>query len=86
MVKITLFDTVEELLELTGLPNRKALWDAGFDLDDCDFGFVSTKHWDLNDDDSPYYMWWLLNRMENHCVGYRHVKYKRKHYYMAYHS
>lgn len=89
MTKITWFDTVEELLELTKLPDRNALWDAGFDLDDWDFGFVSSEPWEPyapNDDDNHYFKFWLMMHMENHCVGYRYVKYKRKHYYVAYHS
>lgn len=44
---ITFFDTNHDLHKLTGLPRDdydKALWDAGFDLDDWDWGFVSDTH------------------------------------------
>jgi hypothetical protein len=44
ITNITFFDTREELRALTGLPDDnydQALWDAGFNLDDVDFGFVS---------------------------------------------
>lgn len=46
MYNIIMFTTREELRELTGLPADnydKALWDAGFDLDDWDIGFCSDK-------------------------------------------
>ena len=38
IIDLTYFTEEEELEELTGL-NRDQLWDAGFDLDDWDFGF-----------------------------------------------
>lgn len=88
---VTFFDTREELRALTGLSADdydRALWDAGFNLDDWDFGFVSDTEWNgsWGYNDGNYYEWWLLNHMENHCVGYEHVEYKGKHYYMLYHS
>ena len=46
MYNIVMFTTREELRELTGLPDDnydKALWDAGFNLDDWDVGFQSDK-------------------------------------------
>lgn len=88
MKTVTFFETLNELKELTGL-SREALWDAGFDLDDWDFGFVSDTEWT----DSwgcglgnSYMEYWLLSRMENHCVGYQHTEYNGRHYYIAYHS
>lgn len=42
MLKMTWFETEEDLQKLTGL-NHDQLWDAGFDLDDWDFGFRVTK-------------------------------------------
>ena len=89
MMTVTFFDTVDELLELTGMLRRDDLWEAGFNLDDWDFGFVSNLEWISYWDgcgDSHYYEEWLLNHMDNHCVGYRHVEYRGKHYYMTYHS
>lgn len=87
---IIFFDTREELAELTGLSMENhcsAIWDAGFNLDDWDFGFVSEKEWlPYSDKKQPYYVEWLLRRMEQHCVGYEHIKYNGKHCYMAYHS
>lgn len=85
------FDTSEELRELTGLPgdnHDQALWDAGFNLDDWDFGFVSDTDWKDGwwDDTGSYFEHWLLNNMSCHCVGYEHVEYGGKHYYMLYHS
>ena len=92
MKTVTFFETREELRELTGLPadnHDSALWDAGFDLDDWDFGFVSDTEWDADwnwRDGGSYYEYMLLQWMYNHCVGYEHVEYNGKHYYITYHS
>ena len=91
MKTVTFFETREELRELTGLPGDnydEALWNAGFDLDDWDFGFVSDTEWSdaWGWNDGSYMEWWLLQRMEDHCVGYQHTEYNGKHYYIAYHS
>ena len=85
---VTFFDTREDLRELTGLPGGdydKALWGAGFDLDDWDWGFVSDTPWP-EDWDGPYYQRWLMNGMANHCVGYDHTEYNGRHYYILHHS
>ena len=91
MKTVTFFCTREELRELTGLPadnHDLALWDAGFDLDDWDFGFVSDTEWSDGwwGSKAPYFEYWLLSRMEDHCVGYQHVEFNGRHYYMVYHS
>lgn len=91
MKTVTFFETRDELRELTGLPgddNDAALWDAGFDLDDWDFGFVSDTEWidSWGWNDGSYMEYWLLSRMERHCVGYKHTEYNGRHYYIAYHS
>lgn len=88
MKTVTFFDTREELRELTGLPSDQALWDAGFKLDDWDFGFVSDTEWTDGwwSDSGSYYEYWLLDRMYSHCIGYEHVEYDGSHYYIAYHS
>ena len=87
---ITFFDTNHDLHKLTGLPRDdydKALWDAGFDLDDWDWGFVSdtpwSEDWDL---DNPYYRHWLMSKMADYCVGYDHTEYNGRHYYILHHS
>ncbi len=41
MVNLVMFSTPDDILKLTGLPDRSALWDAGFNLDDWDAGFCS---------------------------------------------
>lgn len=94
MRTVTFFDTLDELRELTGLPgddHDKALWDAGFNLDDWDFGLVSDEEWDedgwWNDpEEVRYYVYWLMTSMDHHCVGYGHTEYNGRHYYIAYHS
>jgi hypothetical protein len=80
---------------------NEALWNVGFDLDDWDFGFVSDEpfHEMVESEDyegnpcevrqgrdEPYYMEWLLNRMDDWCVGYSYTEYAGKHYYIAHHS
>ena len=45
MDKFTFFDTEKDLRELTGIDTHEGLRDAGFYLDDWDWGFVS---------DNPY--------------------------------
>ena len=91
MKTVTFFETRDELRELTGLPgddHDAALWDAGFDLDDWDFGFVSDTEWSdsWGWGEGSYMEYWLLSRMERHCVGYKHTEYNGRHYYIAYHS
>ena len=90
MINLVMFNTVGDLAKLTGLStdnHNQALWDAGFDLDDWDFGFVSDTEWteDCNKK-HPYYEYWILNRMDRQGVGYEHVEYNGKHYYMSYHA
>lgn len=84
--KVVFFHTLEQLKAMTGLDHRE-LWEAGFNLDDWDWGFVADRKWENGlGDIMPDYEWWLLMKMENHCVGYEHVEYKGRHYYMQYHS
>ena len=87
MTTVTFFEDVEELSEITGR-TADALWSAGFNLDDMDFGFVSDTEWsdDWFEEGTPYYQHWILYRMDDYCVGYEHVEYKGKHYYLLYHS
>lgn len=80
MIGLKMFSTEKELSILTGL-NHDELWDAGFNLDDWDVGFQTDI--ELTHKDSA---WWLIDRMDNYCVGYEHNEYKGKHYYMVYHS
>lgn len=101
MVKLIGFDTSKELEELTGLTHDE-LWDAGFNLDDWDAGFESeiqlhrtpTKE-DIEEygysEDSLIVDWgmplhWLMNQMENYCVGFDYTFYKGKHYYLVHHA
>lgn len=91
MIELKMLTTREDLRKETGLPGDnydEALWDAGFNLDDWDVCFVSDVP--LTDEDgdcSPYSeAWWLILKLECHCVGYEHVEHDGKHYYIAYHS
>lgn len=81
---IMFFDDEKDLQQLTGL-NHDQLWEAGFNLDDWDFGFVVDKPLSQKYT-APYYEHWLDDRMDCYCSGSRHVECGGKHYYMAYHS
>lgn len=81
---ITFFDKYQDLCKLTGAQSHKELWDAGFDLDDWDFGFASDKPW--SEINGPYYQMWLLLHMGNYCIGYKHVEFSGRYYYIVYHS
>lgn len=87
MTTVIFFDDVEELSQITGLC-AGALWSVGFDLDDMNFGFVSDTEWsdDWFKSGSPYYQYWMLTHMDDCSVGYEHVEYKGRHYYLLYHS
>ena len=78
---------------------RNELWENNFDLDDWDVGFVSdvplTETWVHDDDDyddNDEYeepvddAWWLVHQMEGYCVGYEHIEYRGRHYYMVHHA
>lgn len=92
MIDLKMFNTEKELSILTGLTHGE-LWNAGFNLDDWDVGFQADMEltrtesdkedtWTTPIDDA----WWLINRMDDYCVGYEHNEYNGKHYYMVYHS
>ena len=92
MIDLKMFSSEKELSILTGLDHEE-LWDAGFNLDDWDVGFQSDIELTRIEHDrhdtwtTPIDVaWWLVNRMDNYCVGYEHNEYKGKHYYMVYHS
>lgn len=99
MINLQMFTTEEDLMKLTGL-SRDELWENDFDLDDWDVGFVSdvpltTTYHDDDDggyDDNDEYeepvddAWWLVHQMEGYCVGYEHVEFKGRHYYMVHHA
>lgn len=79
MERLVAFETEEELQKLTGL-NREELWENGFNLDDWDIGFQTSKKLGRNN------LRWLEYTMNGYCCGYEVVKYKNKYYYMVYHS
>ena len=92
MIDLKMFSSEKELSILTGLDHEE-LWDAGFNLDDWDVGFQSDIELTRIEHDrydtwttSIDVAWWLVNQMDNYCVGYKHNEYKGKHYYMVYHS
>ena len=101
MLRFTWFETLDELQSLTGL-TREQLWDAGFNLDDWDFGIRCNKilhevpsksdieageyHEDELIVDYDREGYWLMQHMLNHCVGPDYVKFGRWHYYLVHHA
>ena len=96
MINLTMFSTEKDLMKLTGLSHDE-LWDNDFDLDDWDVGFVSDVPLTVamhNDDDEYDGGWeepiedacWLVVRMKSYCIGYTHIEFKGRHYYMVYNS
>lgn len=96
MINLTMFSTEEDLIELTGLTHDE-LWENDFNLDDWDVGFVSdvpltvTRHNDDDEDGGEYEepvedAYWLVYQMDDYCVGYEHVEFKGRHYYMVHHA
>lgn len=101
MIKMTWFETEEDLSKLTGL-DHAGLRAAGFDLDDWDAGIRASRK--LHRDPSPqeikdgeYYDgqmvvdWdreghWLMFRMDEYCTGASYVKLGRWHYYLIHHA
>lgn len=77
IVSCIIFTTEKELSVITGL-NHEQLWESGFNLDDWDIGFCCQSP--LNKSN------WLIAQMENYCVGYELVKFKKLYFYMVYHS
>ena len=96
MINLRMTDNREDLRAWTGLPadnHDEALWEAGFNLDDWDVCFESDTRLiqECGDDEETWFepiaeAWWLVNRMDNYCVGYKEVEYNGKWYYTVHHS
>lgn len=43
MLNITCFSNIDDLKKLTGIDTDEGLWEAGFNLDDWDWGFCSKR-------------------------------------------
>lgn len=89
MKMITWFETLDDLKELTGL-TRDELWDAGFNLDDWDFGICCDEALDINAYDYNEFKcgyYYLIKYLSNFGMNDpEHTEYNGKHYYMCYHS
>lgn len=86
---LIMFTTTKDLEKLTGLTHEE-LWEHNFNLDDMDVGFVSDTPLHTGQDE---YNWlyseeysWLLNAMNNYCVGAECVVYNGKYYYTVHHA
>ena len=97
MVNVIMFSKTSDILKLTGLPDRNALWDAGFNLDDWDAGFCcdqklhEVETYEEDGEEYTEFHWiddadWLGQQMENYCVGYNYCEVNGKHYYTVHHS
>lgn len=95
-IQAIIFDDEKDLQELTGL-NHDQLWDAGFDLDDWDFGIaieesLTTQYAEASGNGALANCWsyyefpeviqWMLDS----CYCVRHVEYNGNRYMMSYHS
>lgn len=92
MVTLTWFESEQDLQALTGLSHDE-LWDAGFDLDDWDFGFVCDRELNIQayaeeDFDCGYFhlIKALCTFLGFSAPSKTHTVYNGKHYYMSYHS
>lgn len=102
MIKMTWFETEEDLSKLTGL-DKAGLRQAGFCLDDWDAGVRTSKALHRKPtkqelDDGEYYDenalvtdwdlegYRLMTWMEGYCVGASYVKLGRWHYYLIHHA
>lgn len=90
MVNLTWFESEQDLQKLTGL-DHNGLWDAGFDLDDWDFGFVTDEKlrldvYDYCDYNCGYY--YLIKQlvMNNFALEPTCTEYNGRYYYMCYHA
>lgn len=90
MVNLTWFESEKDLQELTGL-DHDGLWDAGFDLDDWDFGFVTDEKlrldvYDYGDYNCGYYYLIKPLVMNNFAFEPTCTEYNGRYYYMCYHA
>lgn len=100
MIKLTMFDNVDDLHTLTGIPvitdgtryRHQGLWDAGFDLDDWTIAFESEERLvrpseNEDDEDGPYPIpeaLWLIWKLSNEN-DFDEVEYNGKWYYILHH-
>ena len=86
---VTFFHTEKQLQALTGL-THDGLWEAGFDLDDWDYGFVTVEEWPDPDGawgaNVPEYQWHLPMLISANCCELAHMEWQGRHYYMRYHA
>ena len=69
MIALTYFESEEDLQRLTGL-DHDGLWDAGFNLDDWDFGF-RTKRKLHNEKVSKWVSEWTGTEYEEKDISFR---------------
>lgn len=102
MVKLIGFDTREELSELTGLTVDELWdagfnlddWDIGFESEtmlhryptkeEVEEDYYYSEDTLVVDWDMPLH--WLMNQMENYCVGFSYTFCNGKHYYLVHHA
>ena len=100
MQNLVVFETEEELSELTGL-TEKELWNKGFNFDDWNIGFQSEVKLyktptaeDIEDgyrEDELIALFdlaahWLMMQMNSYCIGANYVYLDGKHYYTVHHA
>ena len=89
MISLRVTNNREDIRKWTGLPSDnydKALWDAGFNLDDWDMCIESDTRLLKGCGEPKDEVRWLIYQMDSYCCGYTEVEYKGKWYYTVYHA
>ncbi len=89
MEKVIFFKSDEDLLELSGAESLQDLWDAGFDLDDWNYGIMVESEWpEMSDNYWPTkyveYRDDIYNCMSGCCYA-SHGVFNGKHFYFKHH-
>lgn len=94
MIRCVMFTEEEGILELAGVKDTEVLWDAGFNLDDWDWGICCEQRlgeYRISEEGERYFVpvetaTWLIDRMEMYCAGFSEAEYNGRWYYTVHHS
>lgn len=76
MKLIVQYESIDELMALTGINSRDKLTDAGFNLDDIEIGYCTKTPVEVDT--------WLECRMAEFGNGYKLVEFGDKYFYTIY--
>lgn len=79
---------------VSDVPLTTIVYDDDYDDDDEYEEPIDDDDYDDDDDDLGDYdyeepvddAYWLVRQMENYCIGYAHIEFKGRHYYMVHHA